>query len=274
MAEHILHLECDSEYMNNKFGDFFVKLPEKLELQGNWKVGVDEVSFPIDFNVVVEYRKAPVLLHPYTEFSERKHNIQHHYDLMKQNQDHDYLNHRTKMFEEIAIVLDISYTIEFNSEMKDFILFVENRMKELGEENLGINKSNTMDAISEVFKQFHMIKLHYESEYKTVTDRQTALKQKDRVPYFNNIKLEKTNIINMVSIHTDIVDTPYENKIKTCHLKGLYKEQYSETWPTTQYFKVNKSEIEYIRITLRDLQKNILHLNNGPVNITLHFKKQ
>jgi hypothetical protein len=272
MNEHILHLECDIEYMNNRLGDFVVKLPEKLPLKGNWSVGVDEISFPIDFNVVVEYRRANVK--PYPNLSERKHNIKHHHDLMKQNEDHHYLNHRTKMFEEISLVIADMENIELNAELKDFIAFVEVTMKELSENSIELNKDNTMDAILEVLNTFDVIKQSFASEYHTVTDRHNLVKITDKKAFFNNIKIEKPNIINMISIHTDIVDTPHENKIKSCHIKGLYKEQYSETWPTTQYFPVNKSEVEYIRITLKTTEKSILLLNNGPVCLTLHFKKK
>ncbi len=56
-----------------------MKLPETLELVGNWKVGVDEIAFPIDLDVIVEVRHAAKSNYP--EIDKHIHNIEHHYHI-------------------------------------------------------------------------------------------------------------------------------------------------------------------------------------------------
>jgi hypothetical protein len=254
--------------MNNSWGEFIVKLPETLELVGNWKVGVDEIAFPIDIDVIVEVRHA--VKPNYHEIEKHIHNIEHHYNLMKSHTLHNYLHHKTKFFNEIETVLVAIPKFSYNKEMQNMIAYIQKTLTNLQVDTQSLNKSNTQYTIGNLLSRINTLNREYLPKTVKITDRHSQI---DDNTFFNNIKCKNNIVIKSVSVHTDIVDVPPNNKIKTCQIKGLYKDEYTETWPTTQYFKVNKSQIEYIKISLKDSQNNIILLNSGPVCITLHLKK-
>jgi hypothetical protein len=162
---------------------------------------------------------------------------------MKNHTQHNFLHHKTKFFNEIETVVIAIPKFSYNKEMQDLIAYIQTTMIKLQFDNQRLNKSNTQFTIDNLSARINTLNREYLPKAVKITDRHSLI---DVNTFFNNIKCKNNIIIKSVSVHTDIVDVPPNNKIKTCQIKGLYKDEYTESWPTTQYFRVNKSQIEYI----------------------------
>jgi hypothetical protein len=87
--------------------------------------------------------------------------------------------------------------------------------------------------------------------------------------FFGTQQLRNGVPLHAVTISTDLVT---RDIIKTCYPRGIYSSQYSEVYTKTQYYQVNKSYIEYIRISLN--ADRPLNFNSGPVLLKIHLKQR
>ena len=262
MKEHYVELHCDSDSWSN----FVSRLEIPLKLDGKWVVAVDDISFPHDWNVDIEYR----------------HNIHYHFprfeEYDKTKLDLEKLMNNIKNDNEVAMEKlniflygfdQIIKNFRLNDDMKAMIGFFKTKLAEL----------NVPDEtpLSKHVKAIINHEEDHKSYIKTVTDYTNSFQpEKDKplvyTPYFNNILLRNiTFVIKQISVYVDII--PYPNIIKTCLIKGIYSTQFSESYSKPQYYPVNKTYIDQIKVELKDTTKSHIKFNTGPIFLKLHFKQ-
>jgi hypothetical protein len=267
MNEHYVQVECKTDYLKNTWSNFLHVLETPLWLEGKWVVALDEISFPCDWTVKIELRhKIHTTFPEYSAYESTNAEIHTLFFNMKLKVI------RLKDFcDNINRILTNCFNYRLNDQMLDFIGMLLKKLTDLSQNYKYLDKKEIDKLILKI--------TDIDQEFKTINISITDLTNFDMRPYnnynpfFNNIYLHNLEqIIKLIHVNLDII--PFPNTIKTCHIKGIYSSHYSETWAKSQYYQINKTYIDQIKIELKDSFKNHISFNRGAIYAKLHFKKQ
>jgi hypothetical protein len=258
-------VDCDTSVSGNTWTNFIYKLTERLSLQGQWLAGVDEISFPLDYTIEVTCR-----------YSATK-----PWDLEAFRRELESARLNATNDREVAIVgvhrfshLVGQVVAQFPGAVydEDVAKFFEDQKLMISQVSRAYTHDNYMQV--RIALATHLISLANIDDM--TSDKTLRLSNGDvTVPLhytynYGNQKLRSGHH----TLHSDTVCTDLlsRNIIKTCYPRGIYSTQYSKVYTKTQYYPVNKSYLEYIRISLSGNRP--LKINSGPVLLKIHLKQK
>ena len=240
-SEFYLTLPSNSSmqyYPNNKTSSYITKIPTRLELNGEWEVGLAEIKYPHTWYNVREGKNFLEVFRSHNWFAKIK--IKAGYYKSIKEVVKKIMSNGLKEITDVKLVYDDT--------SKRITIKCKNNVTVI-----------LKDDIARIFG------------FVTGTDIQAAVNRGF------TLALPETGNQNLY-VYTDIIRGQYYGDVvvpilQTVTVKGEHGTSISKHFERPHYIPLNKTNFDTIDINIRDEVGDLVAFEHGKVNITLHFRR-
>ena len=225
-------------YPKNKTSNYITKLPKRLQLDGEWEVGLVEIKYP----------------HTWYNIREGKNGIE-----IYQPGRFKQLNIKAGYYKNVPeLIKYINKEVDFNHDLNVKFAYDD------------ISKRVKVKCVNDA-----TIILH--SDVARILGFVTGLQIKSSLTEGYTLALSDTGN-HYFYVYIDIIQGQYYGDvvvpiIQTVKASGKHGSYVSRRYEKPQYVPLNKSEFDTIDINIRDEVGDLVAFEHGKVNITLHFRR-
>ena len=234
-------------FPNNKTTEYHVKLPQAVDLEGNWEVGVYSISYPHTWYVL------------------RDHNQDTHF----------YFDNGSGYYD--VAFMDYGYY----ESMQEFIKALNKGLKDrLSDGSIyftySTNTGKTTCHLTKPVRRVYILSrrmsliMGYAGE-KTEIDVAKGAAQES--PYVADLSFFSSIFAYCNIVEAQMVGNVNAKLIKTIPVEGTYGDIITQTFTNIQYVPVETKSFEDVEILLRTDTGDPVPFENGKVVVTLHFRK-
>ena len=229
-----------SVFPDNTTASYQVKLPQTVELSGDWEVGLYSMTYPRTW-----------------------YNLQ-------DGDNHIYYSDDGYIF--LTAFVDYGYY----ETMKDFVKSVNKTLSKETKGNVSITFDVRTEKVTVHLKNGYQFSLIGKmSVVMGFGGKEVKITKKTVSPYVADI----TGAMNSIYVYCDIVypQVVGDSNVKllrTVPIEGKMGEVVTRMYNNMQYVPVQRKSFENIEILLRDDAGNVLPFERGKVLATLHFRQQ
>ena len=240
-SEFYLNLPSNSSmqyYPDNKISDYKTKLPKRLELNGNWEVGLADIKYP------------------HTWYNIRK--CKNFIDIFTTDLQINKIKIKAGYYKSIRQVIDT---------------FKNNGLDDITDVKLVYNATTKRVTI----KCTNNVSVVLHDDIARIFGFMTGEKIQGSATEGFTLALPNTGN-QMLYVYTDIIRGQYYGDIvapilQTVTVRRDHGTFISKHFERPHYIPLNKSNFDTIDINIRDEVGDLVAFEHGKVNITLHFRR-
>jgi hypothetical protein len=228
-------------FPNNKTTDYRVSLPEGIELEGNWEVGLYSISYPFSWYTVPNVNTASHIF---------------------------YMEPSTGAW--------WSYTVQYGhyATVNDLVKAINEALAK----NVGNNIKITYNSVTtkttvEIKPSYGFSPSSLISVMLGFGGEEVMLKKTTESPYAADVFVISNIYVYCDIVRPQVVGDTSAQLLKTIPVKGKFGDNIAETFTNIQYVPVQTKSFETVEILLRTDTGDPVPFERGKVVVTLHFKK-
>ena len=228
-----------NEFPNNKMTSYHVKLPQSIDLEGVWEVGLYSISYPNTW-----------------------------YTLQKGVDTHVFYADRTGLFQQA--IMDYGYY----QSMQELIKAANKALTRNVSDNIKLTYNAFTGKVTVQIKNgFQFAVMKPLSIILGFGGKDVMLKKTTESPYVADLTTVSTIYVYCDIVQPQIVGDTSAQLLKSIPAKGKFGDIIAKTFTNIQYVPIRMKSFEAVEVLLRNDTGDPVPFERGKVVITLHFRK-
>ena len=229
-----------NEFPNNKTTSYRVKLPQSIDLEGVWEVGLYSISYPNTW-----------------------------YTLQKGVDTHLFYADRTGLFQQA--IMDYGYY----QSMQELIKAANKALSRNVSDNIKLTYNAFTGKVTVQIKNgFQFAVMKQLSIILSFGGKDVILKKKTtESPYVADLTTVSTIYVYCDIVEPQIVGDTSAQLLKSIPAEGRFSDIIAKTFTNIQYVPIRTKSFEAVEVLLRNDTGDPVPFERGKVVITLHFRK-
>ena len=228
-----------NEFPNNKTTSYRVKLPQSIDLEGVWEVGLYSISYPNTW-----------------------------YTLQKGVDTHLFYADRTGLFQQA--IMDYGYY----QSMQELIKAANKALSRNVSDNIKLTYNALTGKVTVQIKNgFQFAVMKQLSIILGFGGKDVMLKKTTESPYVADLTTVSTIYVYCDIVEPQIVGDTSAQLLKSIPAEGRFGDIIAKTFTNIQYVPIRTKSFEAVEVLLRNDTGDPVPFERGKVVITLHFRK-
>ena len=228
-----------NEFPNNKTTSYRVKLPQSIDLEGVWEVGLYSISYPNTW-----------------------------YTLQKGVDTHLFYADRTGLFQQA--IMDYGYY----QSMQELIKAANKALSRNVSDNIKLTYNALTGKVTVQIKNgFQFAVMKQLSIILGFGGKDVMLKKTTESPYVADLTTVSTIYVYCDIVEPQIVGDTSAQLLKSIPAEGRFGDIIAKTFTNIQYVPIRTKSFEAVEVLLRNDAGDPVPFERGKVVITLHFRK-
>ena len=228
-----------NEFPNNKTTSYRVKLPQSIDLEGVWEVGLYSISYPNTW-----------------------------YTLRKGVDTHLFYADRTGLFQQA--IMDYGY----DQSMQELIKAANKALSRNVSDNIKLTYNAFTGKVTVQIKNgFEFAVMKQLSIILGFGGKDVILKKTTESPYVADLTTVSTIYVYCDIVEPQIVGDTSAQLLKSIPAEGRFGDIIAKTFTNIQYVPIRTKSFEAVEVLLRNDTGDPVPFERGKVVITLHFRK-
>ena len=228
-----------NEFPNNKTTSYRVKLPQSIDLEGVWEVGLYSISYPNTW-----------------------------YTLQKGVDTHLFYADRTGLFQQA--IMDYGYY----QSMQELIKAANKALSRNVSDNIKLTYNALTGKVTVQIKNgFQFAVMKQLSIILGFGGKDVMLKKTTESPYVADLTTVSTIYVYCDIVEPQIVGDTSAQLLKSIPAEGRFGDIIAKTFTNIQYVPIRTKSFEALEVLLRNDTGDPVPFERGKVVITLHFRK-
>ena len=228
-----------NEFPNNKTTSYRVKLPQSIDLEGVWEVGLYSISYPNTW-----------------------------YTLQKGVNTHLFYADRTGLFQQA--IMDYGYY----QSMQELIKAANKALSRNVSDNIKLTYNAFTGKVTVQIKNgFQFAVMKPLSIILGFGGKDVILKKTTESPYVADLTTVSTIYVYCDIVEPQIVGDTSAQLLKSIPAEGKFGDIIAKTFTNMQYVPIRTKSFEAVEVLLRNDTGDPVPFERGKVVITLHFRK-
>ena len=228
-----------NEFPNNKTTSYRAKLPQSIDLEGVWEVGLYSISYPNTW-----------------------------YTLQKGVDTHLFYADRTGLFQQA--IMDYGYY----QSMQELIKAANKALSRNVSDNIKLTYNAFTGKVTVQIKNgFQFAVMKQLSIILGFGGKEVILKKNDRKPLRGRLDNSSTIYVYCDIVEPQIVGDTSAQLLKSIPAEGRFGDIIAKTFTNIQYVPIRTKSFEAVEVLLRNDTGDPVPFERGKVVITLHFRK-
>ena len=228
-----------NEFPNNKTTSYRVKLPQSIDLEGVWEVGLYSISYPNTW-----------------------------YTLQKGVDTHLFYADRTGLFQQA--IMDYGYY----QSMQELVKAANKALSRNVSDNIKLTYNAFTGKVTVQIKNgFQFAVMKQLSIILGFGGKDVILKKTTESPYVADLTTVSTIYVYCDIVEPQIVGDTSAQLLKSIPAEGRFGDIIAKTFTNIQYVPIRTKYFEAVEVLLRNDTGDPVPFERGKVVITLHFRK-
>ena len=229
-------------FPDNKTTGYRIKLPETIDLEGEWEVGLYSMSYPHTWYTLQDRENHVYYSSDGTYFTSTRNNVEYgHYGKME-----EFIKAFNKALKTEAYVKD-NISLSFNAKTGKVTVTVKNK------------RQLAISGRQSIILGFG--------------GKSTVIKTTTESPYAAEVSAVTNLYVYCDIVEAQIVGDTSAQLVKSIPVEGKFGDNIYKTFTNIQYMPVQKKTFEDVEVLLRGDTGDAVPFERGKVVITLHFRQ-